>query len=41
MPFFHFDQLEKEYATPKYSTELVMGDKLELGRFSFGRTRVA
>lgn len=38
MPFFHFDKLEKEYATPKYSTafgELVMGDKLEMGRLTF------
>jgi quercetin dioxygenase-like cupin family protein len=38
MPFFHFDQLDKEYATPKYSTafgELVAGDKLEMGRLSF------
>jgi quercetin dioxygenase-like cupin family protein len=38
MPFFHFDQLEKEYATPKYSTafgELIAGDKLEMGRLSF------
>ncbi len=38
MPFFHFDQLDKEYATPKYSTaygELVAGDKVELGRLSF------
>lgn len=38
MPFFHFDKMEKEYATPKYSTafgELVMGDKLEMGRLTF------
>ncbi|MQA99864.1 MAG: cupin domain-containing protein [Actinobacteria bacterium] len=38
MPFFHFDNMEKEYATPKYSTafgELVAGDKLEMGRLTF------
>jgi quercetin dioxygenase-like cupin family protein len=38
MPFFHFDEIEKEYATPKYSTafgELVAGEKVELGRLSF------
>jgi quercetin dioxygenase-like cupin family protein len=38
MPFFHFDDLDKEYATPKYSTafgELVAGEKVELGRLSF------
>jgi quercetin dioxygenase-like cupin family protein len=38
MPFFNFDEIEKEYATPKYSTafgELVMGDKLEMGRLNF------
>ena len=38
MPFFHFDDLEKEYATPKYSTafgELIAGEKLEMGRLTF------
>lgn len=38
MAFFHFDNLEKEYATPKYSTafgELVSGEKVELGRLNF------
>ena len=40
MPFHHFDQLEKEYATPKYSTafgEMVTGEKLEVGRFTFDK----
>ena len=38
MPFFHFDELQKEYATPKYSTafgELIAGEKLEMGRLTF------
>ena len=38
MPFFHMDKLEKEYATPKYSTafgELVLGEHIEVGRFNF------
>jgi quercetin dioxygenase-like cupin family protein len=40
MPFIHFDEVEKEYVTPKYSTafgELVSGDAIELGRFTFDK----
>ena len=40
MPFHHFDEIEKEYATPKYSTafgEMVTGEKLEVGRFTFDK----
>ena len=38
MPFVHFDEVEKEYVTPKYSTaygELVSGESIEVGRLTF------
>ena len=38
MPFVHFDEQEKSFVTPKYSTaygELVTGESIEVGRLSF------
>lgn len=38
MPFVHFEELDKEFVTPKYSTaygELVTGDSIEVGRLRF------
>lgn len=38
MPFAHFDTIEKEYVTPKYSTafgEVVTGENIEVARLSF------
>jgi quercetin dioxygenase-like cupin family protein len=38
MPFVHFDDVPKEYVTPKYSTaygELVTGKAIEVGRLTF------
>lgn len=40
MPFFNFDELEKEYVTPKYSTahgETVTGQNIEVARLSFNK----
>jgi quercetin dioxygenase-like cupin family protein len=44
MPLVHFDQVEKEYVTPKYSTglgELVAGETIEVGRLSFDKNEGA
>ena len=38
MPFLVFDQIDKEFVTPTYSTaygKLVTGDFIEVGRLSF------
>jgi quercetin dioxygenase-like cupin family protein len=38
MPFIVFDQVEKSFVTPKYSTafgELVTGQHIEVGRLTF------
>ena len=38
MPFIHFENLDKEFVTPKYSTaygELVTGESIEVGRLTF------
>ncbi|GAA3750225.1 cupin domain-containing protein [Salinactinospora qingdaonensis] len=38
MPFIHFDNVEKEYVTPKHSTaygELATGQSIEVGRLTF------
>jgi len=38
MPFLVFDEIEKEFVTPKYSTaygELVTGEHIEVGRLAF------
>lgn len=38
MPFVHFENLDKEYVTPKYSSafgELVTGESIEVGRLTF------
>lgn len=38
MPFIHYDEMEKEYVTPKHSTAygvLATGESIEVGRLSF------
>lgn len=38
MPFIHYDQIQREYVTPKHSTaygELATGEFIEVGRLSF------
>jgi quercetin dioxygenase-like cupin family protein len=38
MPLIRLDEVEKQYVTPKYSSafgELVMGERIEVGRLSF------
>lgn len=38
MPFIHYDQMEKEFVTPKHSTaygELATGEFIEVGRLRF------
>jgi len=38
MPFVDFDEVEKDFVTPKYSTaygELVTGEQIEVARLSF------
>ncbi|MGH8869240.1 MAG: cupin domain-containing protein [Actinomycetes bacterium] len=38
MPFIHYDQVDKEYVTPKHSTAygaLATGESIEVGRLSF------
>lgn len=38
MPFVVFDEVDKEFVTPKYSTaygELVTGEQIEVGRLNF------
>ena len=38
MPFVVFDEVDKEFVTPKYSTafgELVTGEHIEVGRLTF------
>lgn len=44
MPFIRYDQLNKEYVTPKYSKafgELVTGESIEVGRLRFGKNEGA
>lgn len=44
MPFYHFDKLDKEYVTPKYSTafgETITGEFLEFARLSFDKNEGA
>lgn len=40
MPFIHYDQIEKEFVTPKHSTAygaLASGESIEVGYLSFER----